>query len=57
MSNQPVYRVTVDGDFLVSARDKRTVTNRLERVFRQEGFEDVSFEIGIEKHRQEKPNG
>jgi hypothetical protein len=45
------YRVTVQADFAIKAEDPSSVRRKLSRLLKSEGFEDKSFEIGIERDK------
>jgi len=49
------YRVTVEADFEIQAKDPESVRKGLVKVLKQEGFRDKSFEISVE--RVEKAKG
>lgn len=48
------YRVTVEADFEIQAKDPESVRKGLVKVLKQEGFNDKNFEIGIENVKKRK---
>jgi len=48
------YRVTLEGDFVMKAKDTETIRKGLLKVLTENGFSDIGFEIGIENVKKAK---
>lgn len=51
------YRIMVEADFEMKARDPETIRKNLVKVIKQNGFSDISFEISIENVKKAKEAG